>query len=69
MSQSTLPITRKTTGERYRPIVVEMSTKQLPPRMRIGGFRSAIGLPRPGTYGVRRVLMAPIAMLARILGR
>lgn len=68
MSQSTYPVAPP--GGQQRPaIVVEMSTKPLPPRMRMGGLRRALRVDAPGTGTIRRLLMAPTALLLRLLSR
>ncbi len=68
MSQSTYPIAPP--GREQRPaIVVEMSMKPLPPRMRMGGLRSSLRIGAPGGGVMRRLLMAPVAMVMRVLSR
>lgn len=69
MSQSTLPMTPGMTGKQRGPIVVEMSTKQLPARMRLGGLRSAVGLPALRAHGFQRAVMVPVALVTRFLSR
>lgn len=68
MSQSTYPIAPPGREQRSA-IVVEMSMKPLPPRMRIGGLRSSLRVGAPGAGVMRRLLMAPVAMVARVLSR
>lgn len=70
MSQSTYPMTPRTSGSSSGPIVVELGTRQLPPRMRLGGLRRSMGLRAPHiTTGLRRVLMVPVALMTRLLDR
>lgn len=66
MSQSTYPLAPSGGGQARPAIVVEVSTKPLPPRMRMGGLRSSVILRTSGTGVVRR-LMAPAAMVMRML--
>lgn len=68
MSQSLYPA--EPPAGRPRPaIVVEMSMKPLPPLMRMGGLRSTVRFRAPGSGAIRRLRMAPIAMMTRLLGR
>ena len=69
MSQSTFPITPRTSGPHHAHVVVELGTQQLPPRMRLGGLRRSLGLHAPHAAGLRRVLMLPVALMARLLER
>lgn len=69
MSQSIFPMTPPTSGSHHAHVVVELGTQQLPPRMRLGGLRRSFGLRAPRVLGLRRVLMAPVAILTRLLGR
>jgi hypothetical protein len=69
MSQSIYPVAPGSTGMRPATIVVEVGPQKLPPRMRMGGLRRAIRQPRVGTGALRRVLMAPVAMMVRLLSR
>lgn len=51
------------------PIVVELSDRQLPARMRFDAMRTELRMPRPWAGIVRRALMAPVAMIVRFLSR
>lgn len=66
MSQSMYPVAP---GMRPANIVVEVGTRKLPPRMRIGGLRRAVRLPHAGPGNLRRVLMMPYAMMVRLFSR
>ena len=69
MTPSTFQITSGPAGERHGSIVVELGTRQLPARMRLGRLRGSLGLPATCAIGARRVLMAPVAMMMRLLSR
>lgn len=69
MSQSTFPISPPTSVPRRGPIVVELGSQQLPPRMRLGGLRRSFALQRLRIPGLRRVLMVPVALATRLLSR
>jgi hypothetical protein len=69
MSQSMYPVAPGSTGMRPATIVVEVGPQKLPPRMRMGGLRRTVHLPHVGTGTLRRVLMAPVAMMVRLLSR
>jgi len=50
-------------------IVVEMSDRQLPVRMRLDALRSAVKTARPRMGIVRRVLAVPMALAVRVMSR
>lgn len=69
MSQTSFPITPRTSGSHRSAIVVELGTQQLPARMRLGGLRRSLALHAPHTGVLRRVLMLPVALMTRLLER
>jgi hypothetical protein len=69
MTPPTLQFTSGTTTGQQGPVIVELSAKQLPARMRLGRLRSTIGIPVPHPHVVRRVVMAPVAMMMRLFSR
>lgn len=69
MIPSPLQFTPQSASGPQGPVVVELSARQLPPRMRLGRLRSSIGLSIPRTHGLRRALMAPVAIMTRLLSR
>lgn len=69
MSQSTFPMTPQTGAPRQGPIVVELGTQPLPPRMRLGGLRRSLRVSIPNIGGARRIMMVPVAMMTRLLSR
>jgi hypothetical protein len=69
MTPPTLQFTPGTTAGHQGPVVVELGTRQLPPRMRLGRLRSSVGISLPHAHRVRRVVMAPVAMMMRLFSR
>lgn len=69
MSESTLPVTSRPRRPGESPIVVEISMKPLPARMRLGGLRNSVGMPSTSFVSLRRILMIPVAMMTRLLSR
>ena len=69
MTPSTLQATQRHASQRHGSIVVELGTRQLPARMRLGRLRGSIGMPLPRVHGLRRMLMAPVTMMLRVASR
>ena len=69
MTPPTLQLTPGTTTGQQGPVIVELGTRQLPARMRLGRLRSSIGISLPHAQAIRRVVMAPVAVMLRLFSR
>lgn len=69
MTPPTLQLTPGTTSGQQGPVIVELGTRQLPARMRLGRLWSSIGISLPHAYRVRRVILAPLTTMLRLFSR
>jgi hypothetical protein len=56
-------------ADRRAPIVVELSDRRLPVRMRFRAMRNSIGIPRSGAGMLRRLMLVPATAILRLRSR
>lgn len=69
MALNVSPMSPGAGAERRAPIVVELSDRRLPVRMRFGAMRNAVGIPRSRTGMLRRLVLVPAMAIRRLRGR